>query len=58
MDNKKENTNIKCSVSSCKFHSDAKNCCSLNSIQVGSKQPAPNSCEGTECSSFCAQQMK
>ena len=52
MDNKTCNTSIQCSVNSCAYHSDAKNCCTLPTIKVGCCNSNPTKCEGTECASF------
>ena len=55
MDQKKAcNTSIKCSVSSCAYHNNPNNCCSLDSIKVGccGTGSNPTTCEGTECASF------
>jgi len=46
------NSNIKCSVSSCKYHNAGKSLCSLSSIQVGTCGPASKDCACTECASF------
>ncbi len=51
-DNKNANSSIKCSVSSCAHHNNAKSVCSLSAIQVGSCGPASKDCACTECSSF------
>ena len=52
MDQKSCNTSIKCSVSSCAFHTGPYNCCSLEAIKVGCCDSTPTKCEGTECASF------
>ena len=52
MDHKSCNTSIKCTVSSCAFHNDPHDCCSLESIKVGCCDCSPTKCEGTECASF------
>ena len=52
MENKSCNTSIQCSVNSCAYHSDAKHCCTLPTIQVGCCDTHPTKCEGTECASF------
>ena len=52
MDHNSCNTSIKCSVSSCAFHTGPHDCCSLESIKVGCCDSHPTQCEGTECASF------
>ena len=46
------NPSIKCSVSSCAYHSKATEQCTLQSIQVGHTQQNVGKCESTECDSF------
>jgi len=46
------NPSIKCSVSSCAYHSGAKDMCTLQSIKVGCTQQNVSKCEATECASF------
>ncbi len=46
------NPNIKCSVSSCAYHSGAADMCTLQAIHVGCTQQNVSKCESTECSSF------
>lgn len=46
------NTSIKCTVTSCAFHNDPHNCCSLDAIKVGCSNNIPTQAEGTECASF------
>jgi len=58
MDNKSCNTSIKCSVSSCVYHNDPYDCCSLETIKVGCCDSKPTKCEGTECASFKLDQSK
>ena len=48
----KKSSRIRCSVSSCAHHNNARGCCSLDSIQVGCTGCEPTRCEGTECVSF------
>ena len=50
--NQKCNTSIKCTVTSCAFHNDPHNCCSLDAIKVGCSNNIPTQAEGTECASF------
>ncbi len=58
MDQKSCNTSIQCSVSSCAYHNNPHNCCSLQSIKVGCCSSNPTKCEGTECASFKLGQMR
>lgn len=58
MENKSYNASIKCTVSSCVYHNDPHNCCSLESIKVGYCDCVPTKCEGTECASFKLDQTK
>ncbi len=46
------NPSIKCSVSSCAYHSGAKDMCTLQAIQVGCTCKDVSKCESTECASF------
>ena len=46
------NPSIKCSVSSCAYHSGASDMCTLQAIHVGCSQKNVSKCDGTECSSF------
>lgn len=46
------NPSIKCSVSSCAYHSGAKDMCTLQAIQVGCTQKNVGTCDSTECVSF------
>ncbi len=46
------NPSIKCSVSSCSYHNNTKNACTLNEISVGCSQSQVSNCKATECSSF------
>ncbi len=46
------NPSIKCSVSSCAYHSGAADRCTLQAIQVGCTQSSVSKCEATECASF------
>ena len=50
--NMNANNSIKCSVSSCAYHNDAKSVCSLSSIQVGTCGPTSKDAACTECASF------
>ena len=52
MEQKSYNSSIRCTVSSCAFHNDPHNCCSLESIKVGYCDTTPTKAEGTECASF------
>lgn len=44
------NPSIKCSVSSCSYHSG--NHCTLNEIKVGCCDPTVGCCDQTQCASF------
>jgi len=46
------NSNIKCTVESCAYHSKTQNYCSLPQIQVGCSCGTVTDCQGTECASF------
>ncbi len=46
------NPSIKCSVSSCAYHSGTAGACTLGSIQVGCTQQNVADCACTECASF------
>lgn len=46
------NPSIKCSVSSCAYHSKGNDQCTLQTIQVGHTQTDVSRCDCTECSSF------
>ncbi|MBE6062833.1 MAG: DUF1540 domain-containing protein [Clostridium butyricum] len=46
------NSNIKCSVESCKYHADAKDYCTLNAIKVGTHEQHPKESKCTDCQSF------
>ena len=46
------NPNIKCSVSSCAYHSGQQNACTLSEIKVGCTKPEVADCTATECASF------
>lgn len=48
------NPSIKCNVEKCKYHCNAENYCSLDSIQVGTHEPNPTVCECVDCESFVA----
>lgn len=52
MDNSYANQSIKCSVTQCKHHCDAKDYCSLNCIQVGTHECNPTQEQCTDCMSF------
>lgn len=52
MDQKACNTSIKCTVSSCVYHNDPQDYCSLDAIKVGCTESVPTEREGTECASF------
>ena len=46
------NPSVKCSVTSCAYHSGTTEMCTLQSIKVGCTQQNVSKCEGTECASF------
>lgn len=46
------NPSIKCSVTSCAYHSGADDHCTLKAIHVGCTQQNVSKCDCTECSSF------
>ena len=50
--NDQKNSNIGCTVVSCKYHCDNANYCSLNAIEVGACNCDPKSVDGTCCQSF------
>ncbi|MEE1056981.1 MAG: DUF1540 domain-containing protein [Acutalibacteraceae bacterium] len=52
MDNSYANQSIKCSVTQCKHHCNAKDYCSLNCIQVGTHECNPTQEQCTDCMSF------
>ena len=52
MDLKCANPSIECSVTSCAYHCNDKQYCSLNTIKVGCTDAKPTSCGATECASF------
>lgn len=58
MDQKAYNTSIKCTVSSCAYHNDPHNYCSLDSIKVGYCDNTPTNSEDTVCASFKLDQTK
>ncbi len=52
MSHRDNNTCIRCSVTSCMFHSDDKNYCTLEEIKVGCSDPTVIDSSDTECASF------
>lgn len=50
--NKNVNHSIQCSVTSCAYHADAQDYCTLNEIKVGCCKAKPTCCDNTECASF------
>lgn len=52
--NEYENHCIICNVTSCRHHHSDKNYCSLESIRVGTHEPAPAAEQCTDCQSFTA----
>ncbi|MDD5937575.1 MAG: DUF1540 domain-containing protein [Clostridiales bacterium] len=49
---KTDNPSIKCSVSSCAYHSGSAGRCTLGEITVGCTQQNVADCKSTECASF------
>lgn len=47
-----ENKSIRCTVTSCKNHSDKADYCALQSIQVGTHECDPTQTACTDCMSF------
>ena len=43
---------IKCTVSSCAYHSGTQQACTLDEIKVGCTNSEVSNCAGTECASF------
>jgi hypothetical protein len=52
MSDKNANSSIKCSVTSCAYHCNEKNYCSLEEIKVGCCDPTVTDSADTECASF------
>lgn len=52
MDNKKKNSNIKCSVAQCKHNMVTEDYCRLDCICVGTHESNPTVLECTNCDSF------
>lgn len=52
MEQKIANPSIECTVSSCAYHCNDKQYCSLNTIKVGCQESNVGSCDNTECASF------
>ena len=48
----KKNMSIGCTVTSCEYHCDCGDYCSLDNIQVGTHEPNPSVPECTDCQSF------
>ncbi len=46
------NPSIGCTVTNCKYHSEAENYCALQKIQVGTHESDPKKVECTDCQSF------
>ena len=46
------NPSIKCSVSSCAYHTGTSGMCTLQEISVGCTWKDVSKCESTECASF------
>lgn len=47
-----KNSNIKCSVSQCKYNNEASGYCSLEQIEVGTHEANPTMPQCTDCESF------
>lgn len=43
---------IECSVTSCKYHCNSEDFCSLSKITVGTHEPHPTETQCTDCQSF------
>lgn len=52
MDNKNANPSIECTVTSCAYHCNDKQYCSLNTIKVGHQTNCVTTPGATECASF------
>jgi hypothetical protein len=52
MDKSQINKAIGCTVSSCEYHNNTQNYCSLSKIQVGTHESDPTMVECTDCMSF------
>lgn len=52
MDKSHINKAIGCTVSSCEYHNNTQNYCSLSKIQVGTHETDPTMVECTDCMSF------
>ncbi len=46
------NSSIKCTIDNCKFHSNGKDYCTLQQIQIGTHEANPTMVECTDCKSF------
>ena len=46
------NSNIKCSVSQCKYNNESAGYCTLQEIKVGTHEANPTMPECTDCESF------
>ncbi|WP_040197394.1 DUF1540 domain-containing protein [Candidatus Soleaferrea massiliensis] len=52
MHNCKANQSIGCTVTSCEYHCNEADYCSLDKIVVGTHEPNPTQIECTDCTSF------
>lgn len=52
MNNKNANPSIECTVTSCAYHCNDKQYCSLSSIKVGHQETNVSTPRATECASF------
>lgn len=52
MNQNSANHSIKCTVTSCAYHSADKEYCTLNEIKVGCCDDNVSQCQQTECASF------
>ncbi len=48
----KKNPSIGCTVSSCKYHANEENYCTLQQIMVGTHENCPTEVQCTDCESF------
>lgn len=49
---KEKNCAIHCTTQNCQYNLGTENYCTLNSIQVGSHENCPQSCQCVDCQSF------
>jgi len=46
------NESVKCTVSNCRYHHDAKNYCTLQTVQIGTHEVNPTQEACTDCMSY------